>query len=174
MPWKRGVYTAEPTHHLHITSTPPGFRVQEDKAWTSVLHPYHVLWVQQHDLPSMHSYPGCDSTSQFLGHGKRLLWNVFEKGTHFAMTAAGDEFPLCDTMSVELEKAVCIPYNCPLFSNTNEVRNYKWNRVKKDITKLPPCQDSLKLQLKRANCEAAVWKYSFPANTLRNNYVVLT
>ena len=24
MPWKRGVYTAEPTHHLHITSTPPG------------------------------------------------------------------------------------------------------------------------------------------------------
>ena len=23
MPWKRGVYTAEPTHHLHITSTPP-------------------------------------------------------------------------------------------------------------------------------------------------------
>ena len=24
MPWKRGVYTAEPTHYLHITSTPPG------------------------------------------------------------------------------------------------------------------------------------------------------
>ena len=24
MPWKRGVYTAEPTHHPHIMSTPPG------------------------------------------------------------------------------------------------------------------------------------------------------
>ena len=142
------------------------FRVQEDKAWrcisvTSIsrsLGPVACL-----GLPGMHSFSGCDSTSQFLGHGKKTAMKCLRENDTFrhAMTVLGDEFTLGDTVSAELERAVCILYNCPQFSNTNEVRNYKWNRVTKDITKLPPCQDSLKLHLKRANYQAAVWKRCF-------------
>ena len=59
------------------------------------------------------------------------------------MTAHGDEFTLCDTMSAELGKAVCVLYNCPQFSTlmrseiTNGLcdnTNYQaavWNRCLK-------------------------------------------
>ena len=114
-------------------------------------------------LPGMHLFSMCESTSQFLGHCKNTAVKCLGEGDTFCcvMTAFCYEFTLGNTMSAELKKTVCIFYNCPQFSNTNEVRNYKWNRVRKDTTKLTRSQDSLKLHLSHANYQAAVWKRCF-------------
>lgn len=139
------------------------FRVQRVKSW----HYINVQSISQRlgqaiclALPGMHAFSGCDSTSQFAGHGKKKAMKLVRESSVFrsAMTSLGETFELDDSTATEAEKAICILYNCPQFHKTDEARNHKWNRVTKDITKLPPCQDSAQLHIKRANYQAAVWK----------------
>ena len=83
------------------------------------------------------SCPSCRHRNAVPGSWQKTVVKYFRESNTFrrALTALGNEFTLCDTMSAELGKAVWIIYNCPQFSHTNEVRNYKWNRVTKNITR---------------------------------------
>ena len=69
------------------------------------------------------------------------------------MTTLGDTFQLSPSTLEKGEQAICTLYKSKL-KRTNHVRNERWNRSTKDITKLPPTQDSAIQQLKRANYQA--------------------
>ena len=102
-------------------------------------------------LPGMHAFGGCDSTSQFAGRGKKTTMKLFNGFTRNRFQ------PNANTLQ-QAERAICILYSGTQYTSTNDVRNSKWNRTTKDITKLPPCHDSAVLHLRRANYQAAIWR----------------
>ena len=108
----------------------------------------------------MHAFGGSDSTSQFAGRGKKTTMKLLLENPKFldAMCSLGTEFVPTHNTLQQAESAICIMYSGAQYTNTNDVRNYKWNRSTKDITKLPPCHDSAVLHIRRANYQAAVWR----------------
>ena len=153
---KLAVYTCD-EHPM-----PMVFRVLENKVYryisvTSITHRLGSAVVR--GLPGMHAFSGCDSTSQFAGHGKKKSMKLLIEDAEFrsSMATLGDTFQLSPSTLEKGEQVICTLYKSKL-KRTNQVRNERWNRSTKDITKLPPTQDSAIQHLKRANYQAAIWK----------------
>ena len=110
-------------------------------------------------LPDMHAFGVCDSTSQFAGHGKKTTMKLLLENSDFleAMCSLGSEFVPTENTLQQAERSICIMYNSTQYISTNDVRNSKWNRSAKNITKLPQCHDSAVLHIRRANYQAAIW-----------------
>ena len=138
------------------------FRTQKNKVWAyiDVLSITNRLGESVCDgLLGMHALSGCDSTSKFAGHGKKAAWKLMENEEFCtAMKRLGDRFEPDNQTLKEVERSVCQLYNFGQFTNNNQVRCAKWNRQTTDVTKLPPCHDSVVLHIKRANYQTAVWK----------------
>ncbi len=75
-----------------------------------------------------------------------------------AMNLLGKDFSPIPETQQKVEISICTLYNSQECTNTNEVRNKKWNRLTKDITKLPPSHDSAVLHIQRVNYQAAIWR----------------
>ena len=153
---------------LHLESLPLIFRVQHQKAWRYVDVPSiaRELGVAVCEaLPGMHAFGGCDSTSQFVGRGKKTTMKLLDNADFLeAMRLLGTDFMPTENTLQKAEIAICILYNSLGCNNTNQVCNLKWNRTTKDITKLPPCHDSAVLHIRRANYQAAIWRRCLEAD----------
>lgn len=58
-----------------------------------------------------HAVTGCDSVSQFSGHGKKTAWKVFQQH-HNDLTCLG-KGPLTESIAISTEKFVCNIYRVP-------------------------------------------------------------
>ncbi|KAG1682024.1 Sprouty-related, EVH1 domain-containing protein 2 [Nymphon striatum] len=100
--------------------------------------PVHI--VRQHltdaicsTLPAFHAVTGCDSTSQFAGHGKKKAWQAYIKDPTVLNQFGRAEFS--ERLMSNAEKYV----------------------EKKNPEALPPTKHALDLHLKRAHMQASVW-----------------
>ena len=109
-------------------------------------------------LLGMHALSGSDSTCRQVWTWQKAVWKLMENEEFCtAMKGLGDSFEP-DNQTLKAERSVFQLYNFGQFTNTNQVRCAKWNRQTTDVTKLPPCHDSVVLHIKWANYQTAVWK----------------
>ena len=108
------------------------------------------------NLCSFHAITGCDSTSQFTGHGKRSAWKVYVKYPEL-LSGIGTK-KLEEKAFNDAERFVSMLYSGNEgVSDINEVR-YNLFVKGKSIEALPPTRDALRLHVERANFQCYVWK----------------
>ena len=75
------------------------------------------------------AFSGCDSTSQFVGCGKKTVVKLLTNDATLceAKSLLGNEFiPTVNTLE-QADQAICTLYNSPQCTNTNDVHNLNWN-----------------------------------------------
>lgn len=103
------------------------------------------------NLLSFHTLTGCDTTSSFHGHGKKLCWKVYQKNPQL-LTGIGRDGDLAP-----IEKFVCDLYGTPEQPTVNHARLQLFGKAKKGLEMLPPTVDALELHAVRANYQAKIW-----------------
>ncbi|KAK3107392.1 hypothetical protein FSP39_013623 [Pinctada imbricata] len=129
-------------------------------------------------LPAFHAFTGCDSTSFFVGRGKKTTWAKLMANRQFVDTFLdlGSESFASKTL-VNLEKFVCLMYG----KKDSEVNKLRYNMFLDkfscgsgssplstkngvDLSSLPPCRSSLRLHIKRARYQSLIWNCANIAN----------
>ena len=98
----------------HKRNIPLIFRVQQNKVWRYLDVTSIVTSIGEqacNGLPGMHS--GCDSTSQFAGHGEKTTTRLLLQNNDFAeaMNMLGQDVPPTPDILQQVEAAICILYN---------------------------------------------------------------
>ena len=123
-------------------------------------------------LVALHAFTGCDTTSAFVRRGKVKPLTLLKKHPEFLPTfhALGSRVDIEDRVFKDLEKFTCLMYGSKL-GDINSLRYEKfierfsakpgevltsYNGV--DMSLLPPCRESLKMHVRRANYQALIWK----------------
>ena len=123
-------------------------------------------------LVALHAFTGCDTTSAFVRRGKVKPLTLLKKHPEFLPTfhALGSRVEIEDRVFKDLEKFTCLMYGSKL-GDINSLRYEKfierfsakpgevltsYNGV--DMSLLPPCRESLKMHVRRANYQALIWK----------------
>lgn len=111
-------------------------------------------------LPGFHAFTGCDSTSGFVGKGKKTCFQLLQSDIGFrrAMKTLGDHVPVLESTIKECEKAVCKLYKHK-GDDVNKVRYDMLNKGAESFD-VPPTKDALKLHTERSNYQAYIWKRS--------------
>jgi len=98
-------------------------------------------------LPFFHAFTGCDTTSQFLGKGKKSVWESCKAypDTFKAFIFATDHpFQMLELESFEmeiLERYVCVLYDkTTSLSSVNELRKELFCKRSKTMEAIPPMQ----------------------------------
>lgn len=98
-------------------------------------------------LPMYHAFSGCDTTSQFLGKGKKSsweAWNAFPEVTDAFLFLAEHPFEQIDSSSdifKLLERYVCVLYDkTSMTYSVNELRQELFSRKSNAIENIPPTQ----------------------------------
>ena len=109
------------------------------------------------NLPAYHSITGCDTVSQFSGHGKRTTWETFNKHAELLDHLGVDSL---STQTVKkVEEFVCRIYAPNSMSNSiNGIRYKLFQKGKADPRSLPPTEESLRQHIKRAHYQARIWR----------------
>ena len=106
--------------------------------------------------------PGCDTTSGLKSKGKRIWWNTWNKqpkvtetfvkiSQHPFQVLLGDDF-------ASVEDFVCRLYdNTSTTSEVNVLRMNMFCQRSQDVQRIPPTQDALILQVRRAVYQASIW-----------------
>ena len=118
-------------------------------------------------LPLFHSYTGCDTSSSFLGIGKKTAWAAWEAYPEITDTfMALAEDPLLfsmDSIHMErLERWTVIMYSksCGL-SRVNDTRRELFTSGKRTLENIPPTQRALFQHTRRALYQAGyIWRRS--------------
>ena len=105
-------------------------------------------------LPFFHAFTGCDTTSQFLGKGKRSAWESWKSYpdvTEAFLFAFNNSFQLLQLQSFQmklLERYVCVLYDktTPLCS-VNDLRKELFCKKAKTMESIPPTQVYVNTQL---------------------------
>ena len=112
-------------------------------------------------LIAVHALTGCDTVSAFSGKGKWKAIQLLLKNESYvkAMVEIGETWSVSDATFNAAEELVCHLYG-KKGQNVNLLRYelYCANGGKVDPDALPPCRMSLRLHMKRANYQAAIWK----------------
>ena len=111
-------------------------------------------------LIGLHSFTGCDSVSAFAGKGKIGALKILKsnEGTRRAFRELGQSWTVSEDLYTLLEKFTCSMY-IPVGNTTSHVNDarYKLFCAKNgelESHQLPPCQDSLRKHILRANYQA--------------------
>ncbi|KAL8561604.1 hypothetical protein ACOMHN_024839 [Nucella lapillus] len=114
-------------------------------------------------LPLFHSLTGCDTTSQFLGCGKKTAWAEWTSipdltDTLVALTHDPDLFSLESVHMQRLERFVIVMYSkgCSA-ADVNTARYQLFSTGCKLLEKLPPTQAALFQHVKRALLQASFY-----------------
>ena len=114
-------------------------------------------------LPGPHALTGCDSTSAFVGKGKkqalRILKEPANSGAHLALASLGHSFDVPADVAKGVEKFVCQLYGSVDETFVNEMRYRMFCLRAAQSSQLPPCQDALLQHILRANYLAAIWRH---------------
>lgn len=116
-------------------------------------------------LPLFHAITGCDTTSHFLGCGKKTAWTSWQNTpglteTLMALTNNPNLLSLDSLHMQNLERFVVIMYSkgCGL-TRVNEARHRLFTSGRKTLENIPPTQAALFEHLKRALLQASLyWK----------------
>ena len=106
-------------------------------------------------LSAFHALTGCDTVSQFAGHGKVTAWKAFEDNSQLLTGLGCGEFTN-DTLE-RVEMFVCKIYD-PSTDKTkiDQMRVTLFNKGKYPES-LPPTSDALRLHMGRAHYQANIW-----------------
>ena len=122
-------------------------------------------------LLGIYCFTGEDCNCAFKGKGKKTPLKKLEKKPRYQECFAelGDSWEVSDRLVTKLEEFVCFLYGFPRVKEVNTVRTLMLRKMvgesgairsssKVDLSKLPPCKQSLVPHIKRANYRAAQWK----------------
>ena len=106
-------------------------------------------------LPAFHAVTGCDTVSQFAGHGKVTVCKAFKQNNQL-LTSLGCGYLTEESLS-SVEKFVCKIYE-PLskITNIDQMRVFLFNKGK-NTDSLPPTSEALKLHISQAHYQTTVW-----------------
>ena len=124
-------------------------------------------------LLGIYCFTGEDCNCAFKGKGKKTPLKKLEKKPRYQECFAklGDSLEVDDELIAELEEFVCFLYGFSRVKEVNKVRALMLKKMvgdgetirsssKVDLSRLPPCKQSLLPHIKRANYRAAQWKRS--------------
>ena len=104
-------------------------------------------------LLAFHAITGCDSVSQFSGHGKKKAWQVFQQH-HNDLSDLG-KGPLTDDMVASAEKFICKIYGvAEVTCNKARVKLFCKGFTQEN---LHPTSDAVKLHIMRSHYHALIW-----------------
>ena len=105
-------------------------------------------------LLAFHAITGCDSVSQFTGHGKKTAWTVF-KQHHTDLVGLG-KGSLTEDIATSTEKYICKIYGVPEFDTCNKARVMLFCIGRTQDT-LSPASDAATFHIMRSHYQASVW-----------------
>ena len=113
-------------------------------------------------LPLFHALTGCDTTSAFLGHGKKSAWAAWEATpdlTESLVTLTSVPEQINNDVHVQrLEHMVVIMYSKSCGSSrVDEARYHLFSNGTKSLENLPPTQAALIQHIKRALLQASFY-----------------
>lgn len=119
--------------------------------------PVHALTLGSEllkNLPAFHCLTGCDTTSQFVGIGKKLGWKIYLQHHNLL-----DDVGVLDFNDKLFEKMH--QFVIKLYTDRDDIRCINTLRgimaSSKAINNLPPTKDSLKQHSKRVHYQTKVW-----------------
>ena len=122
-----------------------------------------VLSADQIDtLLAFHAVTGCESVSQFCGHGKKTAWQVFQKH-HKDLADLGKGY-LTENTVVSAEQFICKMYGIPKFDTCNKAR-VKLFCIGRAQENLPPTADAAKFHIMRSHYQAHLQHPDLPPVT---------
>ncbi|XP_071792576.1 uncharacterized protein [Asterias amurensis] len=118
-------------------------------------------------LPPFHAFTGSDTTSQFLGKGKKSAWeawNSFPGVSEAFVSISQHPFEPLEIASPDfqlLERFTCVLYDktSPV-ERVNELREELFSKAKHTMEKIPPTQAALLQHSNRALYQASIWTTS--------------
>ena len=113
-------------------------------------------------LPLFHAFTGCDTTSAFLGHGKKSAWAAWEATpdlTESLVTLTLDPEQINNDAHLQrLERMVIIMYSKTCGSSrVDEARQHLFSNGTKSLENLPPTQAALMQHTRRALLQASFY-----------------
>ena len=110
-------------------------------------------------LPGLHAFTGCDTTSAFVGKGKKKGLDLLEKSETAlaAMQKLGESFEVSDSLIKLCQDFVCALYGGQK-DTVNELRYLLFCTKSMQDYQLPPTLDALRKHVSRANYQCAIWK----------------
>ena len=111
-------------------------------------------------LPGFHAFSGCDTTSGFLGKGKKTFCKEPVTNKRFdAMRELGETTDISTGPIDKCEEAICSIYGYKI-SDVNRVR-YEMLIKGAESRDIQSTKDTLVLHTHRANYQTNIWKRSF-------------
>ena len=116
-------------------------------------------------LPGLHALTGCDTVSSFAGRGKSMAFKQMNSdySKQDDYNQLGRSFDIDDKLFENLQQIVCCMYSSSTqicLINDLRYQLFLANRGQVGSSQLPPCADSLKMHITRANYQAAIWRRS--------------
>ena len=111
-------------------------------------------------LPFFHAFTGSDTTSQFVGKGKKTAWNTWNvlPDTTESFINLSELIEANEKDKEAIERFVCVMYDRGTkFASVNECRRYLFTRMSRAIENCPPTSNVLEQHLKRAQLQASIW-----------------
>ena len=106
-----------------------------------------------HNLLAYHAIRGCDSTSQFSGHGKKSYWS-----TYLSAPELLDSFTNCtESAFIDAERFVIKMYSPLSSSNSVDVLRSEMFHKISNPERLPPTKDALVQHFNRCLYQMKVW-----------------
>jgi len=122
-------------------------------------------WTITEGVVGLQVFTGVDSTSAFVGKGKKKAFALFEKHPEFqqAFQCLGVEFCISAALVSSLERFVCKLYGQSC-DDINEARYRLFCTKALSEIRLPPCRNAFVQHCKRANYQTAIWRRALQNN----------
>ena len=116
-------------------------------------------------LLGLQVFTGVDSTSAFVGKGKKKAFSLFHNNPQIqkSFQCLGSQFTITDSLTENMERFVCKLYGQP-GNDINEARHSIFCSRALSEVNLPPCRNALVQHIKRANYQAAIWRRALKAD----------
>jgi len=116
-------------------------------------------------LPAFHSITGCDTTSSFVGRGKKSAWKTwlcFPEATAAFAELSAMPSEVSDSCFSVLEQFVILLYDrTNSLTSVDAARKQLFSRKSRTLDNIPPTKDALQQHVKRASYQAGhVWGQS--------------
>ena len=119
-------------------------------------------------LPGLHTFTGCDSTSAFVGKGKKRALSIIKSNKEMCTTFKhfGNSFEVSTETKSSPEKFVCLLYGDKSDGDVNFLLYSLLCAKNMQTQQLSLTRDSLHKHILRANHQTAIWKRVLSENPI--------